>query len=216
MYWPNDPWKPRGGGGRPGRVVMMLEQRDRNGAEGYIVNWPLHTNPTNIQCWTKTNNALYIPVYATYSNLICLILAMNLHLMLFFQFQLYARGTLCEFREEMDSDRYTRLRSNKMPNWYVGFKKNGKPEKGYKCKKRKCQFLKLYKETEGDKKTFGPDLSNYPSMLNRASQLTQRHSVRHAKSKERHKQHWLGNMRWEKHWRTCVLPRPIPQGLVML
>ncbi|XP_064600653.1 fibroblast growth factor 18-like isoform X2 [Liolophura sinensis] len=75
----------------------------------------------------------------------------------------------CKFREEITKENYTKFRSAAPAVWYVGFRSNGKPVKGYKGNRpEKCyQFLK-----KEDTKRFqpGPDglkIQDFEAILRR-------------------------------------------------
>ena len=65
---------------------------------------------------------------------------------IFLYFQHSGRSTRCVFREIITPGKYTEFQSVKNPMWYIGFRKNGKPLKGFQYRseqKRQCyQFIK--------------------------------------------------------------------------
>ena len=64
----------------------------------------------------------------------------------FFYFQHSGKSNKCVFQEIITEDKFTKFQSVANPLWYIGFRKNGKPLKGYQWtseSKRQCyQFLK--------------------------------------------------------------------------
>ena len=71
------------------------------------------------------------------------------------------------FQEIIAPDKYTKFQSVANPLWYIGFRKNGKPLKGYQWtseQKRQCyEFLKTdhpYADnTDNQEPTWGPPVN---------------------------------------------------------
>lgn len=101
-------------------------------------------------------------------------------------FQHHGDSVQCKFREEITRENYTKFRSAAPALWYVGFRSNGKPVKGYKGNRpEKCyQFLK-----KEDTKRFqpGPDglkIHDFEAILRRRGhRLRRRHKSARVRSR---------------------------------
>lgn len=81
-------------------------------------------------------------------------------------FQHSGKSSKCVFQEIITEDKFTKFQSVANPLWYIGFRKNGKPLKGYQWtsdSKRPCyQFIKTdfpYAEIHDNQQSqWGPDV----------------------------------------------------------
>lgn len=86
---------------------------------------------------------------------------------MFIYFQLGGKSKRCQFREEYSDDKtYTQYRTaDTTSNWYLGFKKNGKPLKGTDryIKDEDCfKFQKLHPSRTSGKTICPPGTGNGP------------------------------------------------------